>query len=69
MDIRLLLMQPSVCKEANAKHLVVNHISARFLPSDIKEMLHQVEHYDFPIYIAEDFAEYRLVNGFNNINK
>ncbi|WP_277587624.1 ribonuclease Z [Psychrobacillus antarcticus] len=52
-----------VCKKANAKHLVVNHISARFLPSDLNNMLTQVENYSFPIYIAEDFAEYSLVNS------
>lgn len=53
----------NVCKEANAKHLIVNHISARFLPFHLKEMLNQVEHFDFPIYIAEDFAEYDWSNG------
>ncbi|WP_342598221.1 ribonuclease Z [Psychrobacillus sp. FSL H8-0483] len=48
----------NVCKEANAKHLIINHISARFMPSDMKEMLAQVEHYDFPVYVADDFAEF-----------
>ena len=52
-----------VCKKANAKHLIVNHISARFLASDLNKMLTQVENYSFPIYIAEDFAEYSFVNG------
>lgn len=53
----------NVCKESEAQHLIVNHISARFMPSDIKEMLAQVKHYEFPIYIAEDFAEYDWSNG------
>lgn len=52
-----------VCKKANAKHLIVNHISARFLSSDLNKMLIQVEKYSFPIYIAEDFTEYSLVNS------
>ena len=52
-----------VCHKANAKHLIVNHISARFLSSDLNNMLKQVENYSFPIYIAEDFAEYSFENG------
>lgn len=52
-----------VCKKANAKHLIVNHISARFLAADLNKMLKQVENYNFPIYIAEDFTEYSFVNG------
>ena len=52
-----------VCKEANAKHLIVNHISARFMPSDIKGMLTQVEQYEFPIFVANDFDEFDWSNG------
>lgn len=52
-----------VCQKANAKHLIVNHISARFLSADLKKMLTQVEKYSFPIYIAEDLAEYNWVNN------
>ncbi len=52
-----------VCEKANAKHLIVNHISARFMPSDLNKMLSQVEKYSFPIYIAEDFTEYSWING------
>lgn len=52
-----------VCEKANAKHLIVNHISARFMPSDLNKMLNQVEKYSFPIYIAEDFTEYSWING------
>lgn len=52
-----------VCEKANAKHLIVNHISARFMPSDLNKMLSQVEKYSFPIYIAEDFIEYSWING------
>lgn len=52
-----------VCQNAEAKNLVVNHISARFLSNDLSNMLTQVKHYPFPIYIAEDLAEYRFVNG------
>ncbi|TQR19667.1 ribonuclease Z [Psychrobacillus vulpis] len=53
----------NVCREASAKHLIVNHISARFMPSDIKEMVSQVEHFEFPIYVAADFDEYDWSNG------
>ncbi|SDN14083.1 RNAse Z [Psychrobacillus sp. OK028] len=52
-----------VCQKANARHLIVNHISARFLSSDLNKMITQVEAYRFPIYIAEDFAEYSWING------
>lgn len=52
-----------VCNKANAKHLIVNHISARFLSSELDKMLAQVKSYSFPIYISEDFAEYSLVNS------
>ncbi|MEK3981336.1 ribonuclease Z [Psychrobacillus sp. FSL K6-2836] len=52
-----------VCQKANAKHLIVNHISARFLSADLKKMLTQVEKYSFPVYIAEDLAEYNWVNN------
>lgn len=52
-----------VCEKANAKHLIVNHISARFMPSDLNKMLSQVEKYSFPIYIADDFTEYSWING------
>ncbi|MEI4770822.1 ribonuclease Z [Psychrobacillus sp. FJAT-51614] len=53
----------NVCKEANASHLVVNHISARFMPSDIKDMLAQVEDFPFPIFVADDFSEFEWQNG------
>ena len=52
-----------VCEKSNAGSLIVNHISARFLTSDLSKMLSQVDTYDFPIYIAEDFIEYSWVNG------
>lgn len=53
----------TVCEQAGAKHLIVNHISARFLPSHIKEMVHQVAHFDFPVYVADDFSEFDWTNG------
>lgn len=52
-----------VCEKANARNLIVNHISARFLSSDLSNMLSQVDTYKFPIYIAEDFMEYNWING------
>ncbi|WP_313892231.1 ribonuclease Z [Psychrobacillus sp.] len=53
-----ILDAANVCKQANAKNLIVNHISARFLPSQIKEMVGQVAEFDFPVYVAEDFSEF-----------
>lgn len=53
----------NVCKEAGAKHLIVNHISARFLPSHLRDMLAQVESYDFPVFMAEDFSTFDWSNG------
>lgn len=53
----------NVCEKAGAKNLIVNHISARFMPEDIKNLLVQVSEYNFPIYIADDFNEFSCING------
>ena len=53
----------NVCEKAGAKNLIVNHISARFMPEDIKNLLVQVSEYNFPIYIEDDFNEFSCING------
>lgn len=53
----------NVCEKAGAKNLIVNHISARFMPEDIKNLAVQVSEYNFPIYIADDFNEFSCING------
>lgn len=50
-------------KEACAKVLIANHISARFLPSDIAELKAQGELIFPNLYIAEDFLEFGWRDG------
>lgn len=45
-----------VAHKANAQNLIANHISARFLPSDIEEFKAQGQAVFKSIYIAEDFS-------------
>lgn len=47
-----------VAKESGAKHLIVQHISARFLPSQAEELRKQGLSVFPSITVAEDFAEY-----------
>ncbi|MCZ8537989.1 ribonuclease Z [Paenisporosarcina quisquiliarum] len=49
-----------VAKESGAKHLIVQHISARFLPSQAEELRKQGLSIFPSIQVAEDFAEYEL---------
>lgn len=49
-----------VAKESGAKHLIVQHISARFLPSQADELRKQGLPIFSSIHVAEDFAEYEL---------
>ncbi|MGB3260645.1 ribonuclease Z [Paenisporosarcina sp.] len=49
-----------VAKESGAKHLIVQHISARFLPSQAEELRKQGLSIFPSIHVAEDFAEYEL---------
>lgn len=59
-----------VAKESNAKHLIINHISARFLPHEANQLRIQGLQ-DFPsIFVAEDLLEFEMKNGeLNPINK
>ncbi|WP_088006401.1 ribonuclease Z [Indiicoccus explosivorum] len=45
-------------KEAGAKALIINHLSARFLPSEHRLLLDEAESVFSPVYIAEDFREF-----------
>ncbi|MFX3674826.1 MAG: ribonuclease Z [Paenisporosarcina sp.] len=49
-----------VAKESRAKHLIVQHISARFLPREVEELRKQGLSVFPSITIAEDFAEFEL---------
>lgn len=50
-------------KEAGAKVLIANHISARFLPSDIAELKLQGEQIFPNLHIAEDFLLFEWKDG------
>lgn len=52
-----------VAKESNAKHLIINHISARFLPHEANQLRIQGLQ-EFPsIFVAEDLLEFEMKNG------
>jgi len=58
-----ILQAAAVAKEAGAKTLIANHISARFLP-EMSETLAEQGRAVFPsIFIASDFAEYEIKNA------
>lgn len=52
-----------VAKQAQAKTLIANHISARFLPSDIEDFKAQGQETFQNLYIAEDFSCFEWRNG------
>lgn len=49
-------------KEAGVKTLIANHISARFMPSDLVKLRKQGESIFPNLFIAEDFARYEWLN-------
>ncbi|MCG7336247.1 ribonuclease Z [Sporosarcina sp. ACRSM] len=53
----------SVAKEARAKALIANHISARFMPSDLAKLQAQGEAIFPTLHIAEDFARFEWKDG------
>lgn len=53
----------TVAKEAEAKVLIANHISARFMPSDIVKLKEQGEAIFPTLHIAEDFSRYEWKDG------
>jgi len=52
-----------VALEAGAKTLIANHISARFMPSDVAELQKQGETIFPALHIAEDFSRFEWKNG------
>jgi len=52
-----------VALEAGAKTLIANHISARFMPSDVAELQKQGENIFQALHIAEDFSRFEWKNG------
>ncbi len=53
----------SVANEARVKALIANHISARFMPSDIAKLKVQGEAIFPTLHIAEDFARFEWKDG------
>ncbi len=51
-----------VAKESEAKHLIVQHLSARFLPHEAEEFRKQGLSVFASITVAEDFAQFELNN-------
>jgi ribonuclease Z len=49
--------------EAGAKTLIANHISARFMPSDLEHLKRQGEAIFTELHIAEDFARFEWKDG------
>jgi len=52
-----------VAQEAGAKTLIANHISARFMPSDVVQLQKQGEAIFPALHIAEDFSRFEWKNG------
>lgn len=52
-----------VANEAGAQTLIANHISARFMPSDIAKLKAQGKEIFRALHIAEDFARYEWKDG------
>lgn len=53
----------NVAKKANAKTLIANHISARFMPGDLVKLKEQGKAIFKPLYIAEDFSRFEWKDG------
>ncbi len=52
-----------IAKEAAAKYLILNHISARFLPSDIQTLLTDAKGIFQNLFIANDFDQFVWKNN------
>lgn len=55
--------------KAGAKTLIANHLSARFLPEDEKQLLSQMRAVHSDSYIASDFAEFEWLQQKKEIKK
>lgn len=49
----------NIAKEASAKYLILNHLSARFLSEDLHQILNETKRVFPNVYIARDFSLYR----------
>lgn len=52
-----------VAKEASAKNLILNHISARFLSHDLKALCNEAKEIFPNVFIANDFSIFSWKNG------
>jgi len=52
-----------IAKEANAKNLILNHISARFLTHDLEVLLNEAREVFFDSFIANDFSQFEWKNN------
>lgn len=52
-----------IALESGAKHLILNHISARFLPHDINRLLSDAREVFPSVFIAKDFSNFDWKNG------
>lgn len=52
-----------VAKEAEAKNLILNHLSARFLQENLQEISQQAKRIFPNVFIAQDFQQYTLNSG------
>ncbi|MFC5557903.1 ribonuclease Z [Ureibacillus thermophilus] len=52
-----------MAKEAGAKYLILNHLSARFLPHDIEKLLKEAKQVFPNVFVAHDFSKFHWKNG------
>ncbi|QCR32750.1 ribonuclease Z [Lysinibacillus sp. SGAir0095] len=52
-----------VAKEANARNLILNHISSRFLPHDLEALLNEAKEIFPNSFIANDFSQFEWKNS------
>lgn len=53
----------TVAKQAQAKHLILTHISARFLPHDVEQLVAEARTIFEQSFVAKDFAQFEFKNG------
>lgn len=53
----------TIAKKANAKNLILTHLSARFLKKDVERLVEESRTVFSRTYAAEDFAMFALDNG------
>lgn len=58
-----------IAREANAKALLLNHISSRFLAVDEMRLVEQAQQVFEPTYMAQDFDEFSWKDGKLNLSK